>query len=30
MTPSTAETRSRLSGDLELARHLLTTIAIIG
>jgi len=24
-----AEARGRLSGDLELARHLLTTVAII-
>ena len=29
MTPAMAEARGRLSGDLELARHLLTTVAII-
>jgi len=29
MTPAIAETRGRLSGDLELARRLLTTVAII-
>jgi hypothetical protein len=29
ITPAIAETRGRLSGDLELARRLLTTVAII-
>ena len=29
ITPAIAETRGRLSGDLELARHLLTTVAIV-
>jgi uncharacterized protein (TIGR03083 family) len=29
MTPAAAEARARLSGDLEAARHLLTTVAII-
>jgi hypothetical protein len=29
MTPAIAEVRGRLSGDLELARRLLTTVAII-
>jgi hypothetical protein len=29
MTPAVAEARARLSGDLEAARHLLTTVAII-
>jgi uncharacterized protein (TIGR03083 family) len=29
MTPAAAEARSRLSGDREAARHLLTTVAII-
>jgi hypothetical protein len=29
ITPAVAETHSRLSGDLEFARHLLTTVAII-
>jgi hypothetical protein len=29
MTPAVGEARARLSGDLEAARHLLTTVAII-
>jgi hypothetical protein len=29
ITPTDAEARGQLSGDLEAARHLLTTIAII-
>jgi uncharacterized protein (TIGR03083 family) len=29
ITPDAAERRSRLSGDMELARHVLTTVAVI-